>query len=156
VELQGLNERIGQDGESVVFALAISHNNLMVVKVNVFYAQAHTFHDTQSAVHDLGDEFIGSYEVGNETFDFVFGENRWYGFGASGTKFSELEFVEFDLENVTIEEEEGAKSLVPPAPTAGAVWVEADTSCLVARWVRNCPISGMPISLGWRLLWKRM
>jgi len=74
VELQGLNEQIGKGGEAVVFAFAISHNNLTVVKVKILDAQAHTFHDAQSAaIQDLGDQFVCSCEAGNEPFDFVFG-----------------------------------------------------------------------------------
>jgi hypothetical protein len=41
--------RIREDGESLVVAFAISDNDLMLVKVNIFDAQAHTFHDANSA-----------------------------------------------------------------------------------------------------------
>jgi len=44
----------------------------MIVKVNIFYTQAHTFHDAQSAtVYNLGDEFICSCEVGDEALDLI-------------------------------------------------------------------------------------
>ena len=108
-----MNERIGEDGKAVILTLAISHDNLMVVEVNVFHAQAHTFHDAQSAaVHDLGDEFVRSHEAREEPLDFVFGEDGGDGFGALRAKSGELEFVEFDVKDVSVEEEDGAEGLI--------------------------------------------
>ena len=85
----------------------------MVFKVNVFDAQAHTFHDAQSAaVHDLSNEFICTAEVGDKAFDFIFGEDDWNSFGALGAKFGELEFIELDVKDMTVEEEDGAECLI--------------------------------------------
>ena len=73
VKLQGLNNRIGQDGDAVIFAFAIADDDLMVVKVNIFDAQAQPFYHTESAaVHDLGDEFVNAGHVFKDAFDFVF------------------------------------------------------------------------------------
>jgi hypothetical protein len=46
---------------------------------------------------------------------------------------------EFDLleQDVAVEEEDGAEGLVSPAPTAGAVCVEAATFRSAARWMMN-------------------
>ena len=54
VALERLDNGIGKDGDAVVFAFTVAHDDGMVVKVYVFNAQAHTFHDAQSAaVHNL-------------------------------------------------------------------------------------------------------
>jgi hypothetical protein len=60
--------------------------------------------------------------------------------------------IQLDLEHVAVEEENGADGLVPPAPTAGAVCVEAETDFWLTRWVTKSLISGTPISFGC-LLW---
>jgi len=73
VKLHRLNNRIGQHGDAVIFALAIADDNLMIVEVNIFDAQAHGFHDAQAAaVHDLGNEFVRAGEVVYDAFYFVF------------------------------------------------------------------------------------
>lgn len=85
----------------------------MVVKVNVLDAQAHTFHHAQpAAVYDLGNEFTYAREVGDEPFNFIFGEHDWNRFGALGAKFGNLEFIELEVKNVSVEEEDGAKGLI--------------------------------------------
>ena len=63
------------------------------------------------------------------------GENGWEGFGFFGADDVGGEF-DLGLENMAVEEEDGTERLVSPAPTAGAVWVEAATFFSVARWVR--------------------
>lgn len=81
VKLKGLDEGVGENSEAVVFAFSIPDDNLMMVEVYIFDAQTHGFHEPQTAaVHDLGNEFVGSCEVGNEALDFIFRENRWNGF----------------------------------------------------------------------------
>lgn len=108
-----MDERVGKDGETVVFAFSITDKDLMVVEVNVFDAQPHGLHDSESAsVHDLGDEFGCSTEAGDETFDFVFGEDDGNGFGALGAVSGKFEFVQLDVEDVTVEEEDGTEGLI--------------------------------------------
>lgn len=60
----------------------------------------------------------------------------------------------FDLfvEDFAVKEEDGGEGLVSPAPTTGAVWVEAATLRCTVRWLMKSWISGAPISAGWRLL----
>jgi len=72
VKAQRFNDGIREDGNAVIFALAIAHNDGVVVEVNVLDAQAHTFHDTEAAaVHDLGDEFVDAGEVFKDAFNFI-------------------------------------------------------------------------------------
>lgn len=60
MQLKGLNEGVGQDSETVFFAFSVPDEDLAIVKVKVFDAQAHGLHEAQAAaIHDLGDEFVG-------------------------------------------------------------------------------------------------
>lgn len=94
VKAEGLVEAVGEDGEAVVFPLAVADDDLTVVKVDIFYAQAHGFHDAQpSAVHDLGDEFGCAGEGCDEAFYFFFGEDGWDAFCALGAVGGEGGFV---------------------------------------------------------------
>ena len=38
------DDRVGQDGDAVVFAFSVADNDLMIAEINVFDAQAETFH----------------------------------------------------------------------------------------------------------------
>lgn len=89
----------------------------------------------------------------DDGFGFVFGEDGGYAFAAFGADEAEVGLVEFDVEDVAVEEEDGADGLISLAPNARTVWVEAEALRSTTRWVMNWLISGAPISLGWRLLW---
>ena len=103
LKFQRLDERIGKDGQAVILTLSIADNNLMVVKIYIFYSQAHGFHYTKStSIHDLSYQFRCTGEVGKEAFDFIPGEDSRDGFGALRTEFREGEFVKFDLKNMAI------------------------------------------------------
>ena len=49
VKAQRFNDGIREDGNAVIFAFAVADDDGVVVEVNVFDAQAHTFHDAQAA-----------------------------------------------------------------------------------------------------------
>jgi len=113
VKLKGLDEGVGEDGEAIIFSFSIPDDDLMMVEVNVFNAKAHGFHEAQpAAVHDLGDEFVCASEIGNEALDFIFGEDGGNGFGALRAQFGKLEFVQFNMKDMAVEEKNGAKCLV--------------------------------------------
>lgn len=76
VKFERLDQGVGQDGEAVVFAFTITDDDLAVIEVYIFDAQAHGFHDAKSAaIHDLGDQPGRACKAGDEAFDFVFGED---------------------------------------------------------------------------------
>jgi hypothetical protein len=54
------------------------------------------------------------------------------------------------VENVTVEEKNGAESLTSTGSVQG-FWVDAETLRSVARYVMNSWSSGTPNSRGWRL-----
>ena len=65
MQAEGFDERIGQDGEAIVLPFSVADDDLVVVEVDIFDAQAQGFHDAQSAsVHDLGDELRCACKVG--------------------------------------------------------------------------------------------
>lgn len=43
------NERFGKDGGTVILALAVANDDLVIAKVNILDAQAQAFHEAQSA-----------------------------------------------------------------------------------------------------------
>lgn len=87
MKLKRLYKRVWQDGEAVIFPFAISDNNLVVFKIQVFDTQAHGFHDAQSAsIHDLGNEFVRAVQASKETLDLIFREDRWDSFNTLRAK----------------------------------------------------------------------
>ncbi len=103
VKMEGLVQALREDGEAVIFSFSVTDNNLAVVKVDVFNAQAHGFHDSQSAaVHNLSNQFGCSGEAVNEAFYFIFRKDSWDAFCALWAVGGEDGFVEWDVEKVTI------------------------------------------------------
>jgi hypothetical protein len=151
---EGLDDAVGEHGDAVVAAFSVVDDDAVVFKVYVFDAQAKAFHDAQSAaVHDLGHEFGGSGYLGDDGFGFLFGEDVGYAFAFFGADEFEGFAFELDVEDVAVEEEDGADGLISLAPNARTVWVEAEAFLSTTRWVMNWLISWVPISFGWRLLW---
>ena len=67
-------QEVGEDGEAVILAFAVADDDLPVVKVEVFDAQAQDFHETESApVHKLGHEAIDAVHFGDGALGFAFG-----------------------------------------------------------------------------------
>ncbi len=79
--LEGRDEGIREDGDAVVFAFAIADEDGVVAKINVFDAQAETFHEAQAgAVEELGHEFGDSVHVVDDGHGFLMGEDGGEGF----------------------------------------------------------------------------
>lgn len=113
MKLERLNQGFGQDGEAVVFAFSITNDDLAVVEVYIFDAEAHGFHDAEAAtVHDLGNEFGCTREAANEAFDLFFGENGGDGFGTLGAISGEGEFIQWNVEHMAVKEEDGTEGLI--------------------------------------------
>lgn len=75
------DERVWEDGEAVVFAFSIAHDDLMVAEVNILDAQAKTFHQPESgAVEEPGHELGYAVHFFDDGDGFVVGEDRWEGF----------------------------------------------------------------------------
>jgi len=100
--LEGGDEGIGQDGGAVVFAFAVADDDLMITKVYVLDAQAHAFHQSQSAAvedlcHKLGD--VGHFV--DDGHGFLMGEDDGQGFGFFGAEYVWRE-GDLYLQNVAI------------------------------------------------------
>ena len=73
----------GEDGDAVIVAFAVAHNNLMVVEINVFDAQAHTFHEAESAsIQDFSHELSYAAHVVDNLYGFGMCEDGGEAFGA--------------------------------------------------------------------------
>ena len=77
VKAQGLDERIGEDGEAVILPFSVANDDLMVVEVYILYPQAHGLHTCTCAalrrkcrcqaqsrtIEELSHEFMNSRKV---------------------------------------------------------------------------------------------
>jgi len=135
------DERIGQEGGAVLFApfgrlrasFAIADGDGFVVEVNILDPQAQAFRDTQpAAIQEFGDQFWHAGHFADDRHGLLMGENGWQTFGAVGADDIGWE-DDLYLENVFVQEHDGAERLVSLAPTARTVWVEDATLRSLAR-----------------------
>jgi hypothetical protein len=110
--LEGGDDGFREDGGAVVFTFAIADDDLAITEVNVFDAQAETFHEAESAsVEDFGHELGKPSHVVDNGEGFLLGEDGGKGFGFFGADEVGGEF-DFLVENVAIQEDDGAEGLV--------------------------------------------
>ena len=106
------DEAFGEDSDTVVVAFAAANDDLAVVEVHVFDAQAHTFHDAESAtVKDFGHEAGNAAHVIDDFHGFGMGEDSGQTFWAGGVGEVGRE-RHVSLENDPVEEEEGTEGLI--------------------------------------------
>jgi hypothetical protein len=116
----------GQGCHPVFFAFAIAHGDGFVFEIDILNAQANTLHETQTGtVEQLSHEFMHAVQVVEDTQHFLMRENRREAFGTFGA--GEQDRFDLFVEHFTVEEEDGAESLIPLAPTARTVWVAVAT-----------------------------
>ncbi len=106
------DEGVGQDGDAVVIAFAVTDDDLAIAEVYVFDAEAGTFHEAQTAAeedlcHELGD----SAHFGDDGEGFGVGEDDGEGFGFLGANDVGGK-VNLGLKNMAVEEEDGAEGLI--------------------------------------------
>ena len=110
--LESRDEGIWQDGDAVVFALAVADDDGMVAEVDIFDAQADAFHQAQAAAVE---EFCHQLRQAGHPIEngegFLVGEDGGEGLGFFGADEVGGE-VDVFLEDVTVEEEDGAEGLV--------------------------------------------
>lgn len=110
---EGGDHAVGQHGDSVVASFSVVDKDAVVVEVYVFDAQAEAFHEAESgSVHDLSHEFVGRFHGGDDGAGFFFGEDDGDAFAFFGTGEVEEGLVELEVEDVAVEEEDGADGLV--------------------------------------------
>ena len=107
------NDAVWEHGDAIVSAFSIVDKDAMIFKVNVLDAKAQTFHEAESgAVHNLRHKFVWACHVGDDGAHFFYGENVGDSFSFFGSDEVEGGLVEFDVEGVAVEEEDGADGLI--------------------------------------------
>jgi len=97
MKAQWLHEQVGKHGNTIIFAFSIADNDLSIGKVQVFYAQAHDFHEAQStAIHDLRHNLVHTIHFFDHFFGFVFGENGGDAFRFGGANGKESSFIQLN------------------------------------------------------------
>ena len=121
-EAQRFEQNIREHGDAVIFALAITHDNLTITEIEVFDAQAHHLHQAEAAtVHKLSHQLINAIHIGDDAFRLIPGKDGGDAFGSGWADRDEGVFLQLDIENIAVQKEDCADSLISPAPTAGAV-----------------------------------
>jgi len=138
-------DRFGKRDNAVLLAFAIPNGDGAVFKIHVLDAQADALHQAQAgAVEKLSYQFVDAVQAVQEAADLVPGEDGGETLGPFGRG-------EEDGINLFVEDFCGKRRAL-----RAWFWVEAETFPSTVRWARKAWISGVPISAGWRLPWKRM
>jgi len=75
----------------------------VVGEIEVFDAQAQTFHQAQSAaVQDLSHQAVDTLHVFDDGFGLLFREHGWDMFGFGGAEVTDGGLVQFDLQDMAI------------------------------------------------------
>ena len=105
-------EGFGEQGGAVFVAFAAAHEDVVVFEVDILDAEAEGFGEAQpAAVEELGNQPGGAIQEGHQTADFFPGEHGGKALRAFGEGVVEGR-GEFLLEDVAVEEEQGAEGLV--------------------------------------------
>jgi hypothetical protein len=118
---EGGGKAFGKGSGAVIFAFAVADDDLAIGKVDVFDAEAHTFHEAEARAEEkLSHQFGDAVHFGDDGEGFISRENG-----------GEFDFLE---ENVAVEKEDGTEGFTSTGSVQG-FWVEAATLASVARWV---------------------
>jgi hypothetical protein len=120
MQAQESNGAIREHGNAVISVpstwpragFAIVHDDAVVFKTQVVDPQAQA-----ASVKDLGHQFVFSLHLADEVAGFVFREYHWNAFAFLGTIDGDETFVEFNPENISIQEQDGAER-----PGFGWMW----------------------------------
>ena len=112
VLLEALFEGSGQGDDAMSAALAIVDGDGALAEIEVFDAEAEGFHDPQAAaIHELGDEFPGIFQAGEDGTDFLAGhDDGRAALAAGGGDVIESKFL--DAKHVFHEEGHGIERLL--------------------------------------------
>ena len=112
VQLQRFFERFRENGDAVLFALAIADEDLLVTKVDVLHPEANTVHQAQAgAIEQIGHEPVGAGHLGQDGLDFVAGEDDGQADGAFGA-FDVIDPAEGMLQHSVIQKQQCAEGLI--------------------------------------------
>lgn len=112
VHFEGSLKARGQEGNALAHAFAIADGYLVVAEVEVFDAQAECFHQAQAAaVEELGHETVVAFELGDDGVSLGAGKNDGE-LGRAADTFDAGDEVEFAVEDLLKEKEQGAEGLI--------------------------------------------
>ncbi len=113
VDAQGLEQDIRKHGDPVVFALPIADDDLAVRKIQVLDAQAHDFHETETAaIHDLHHQPVHTIHFCNDLPSLLPGKNRRDALRFCWTDGCKDFFVQLDIKHIAVEKQDGADCLI--------------------------------------------
>ncbi len=105
-------ERVGHDGDAVVFAFSVADDDLTISEIDIFDAEAETFHQAKSrAIEDLRHEFGDAGHAVDDGERLRAREDDGERFGFFGADNGGGDF-NFPLENVAVEEKDGGERLI--------------------------------------------
>ena len=109
--LQTLPARVGQEGRTVFSSLAVADDDVSEIEIDILDSESKALEDAHpGAIEQQNDELDGSFETGEECRDLFAAEDGGQPFGLAGAN-DVLDPRRIDLENLTIEEEDGAEGL---------------------------------------------
>jgi len=113
VQAQRWKDTIGKHGDAIIAAFAIIDEDAVIFEVDVFDAQAQTFHQPQTAaVHDLGHELISAAELKQDGAGFFFGKNGGNAFSFLGPNKCQGRVIQLNFQEVAVKKEDSANGLV--------------------------------------------
>ena len=113
MQAQGFEQAIGEHSDTIVFALAIADDDLVVSKVQIFDTQPQDFHQAQAgAVHDLGKQAENAIQPVDHFFGFLFGQDGRNVFRFLRANGADNGLIQLHIQDVAIEKEDGAEGLI--------------------------------------------
>jgi len=103
LQAQGFEQGIGEHCDAVIAAFAIADDDLVILEIEIFDAQAQAFHEAQAAaIHDLGHEAIDATRFLNDSEGFGFGKHGGDLFGFGWTYSRQRGFIQFYIEYMPV------------------------------------------------------
>ena len=85
MRLKRFAQLVGQHGQAVLHSLAFADDDLVLAEVEVFDAQAHTFHQAEAgAIEQFGHQLMVAGHLSEDGLNFVFSEHNRKAFGLFG------------------------------------------------------------------------
>ena len=108
---EGVDQVLGDDGDSILAAFAVADADFAAVEVDVLDAEPAAFEQAQSgSVQERGHELVHAGEMGEQGSDFGTGEHDGNALGFLGAH-EVVEPLELHVQHVSIQEHERAECL---------------------------------------------
>ena len=112
MDLERPDESLREEGDAFPHSLGLAHRNLAVAKIDVFDPQSQTFEQPQTApVEKMDHEAVVAFELREHSARLRAGEDD-RNLGWAFNSLYLVDEVEFPIEDLLVEEKEGAEGLV--------------------------------------------